>query len=157
MGGAQSTEAAAAPAATNGTSGNGGGNNSRRDVYANLERRDSEDDDCEVCSLLSFCNPKRTNHQTERKKKKTPSDLLGTPILTPRLGDRRKQRNDGTNGNPTLFMSRYGGLEKEPSADVDFDGDAGDGTGGWERSPSAVVHEGSVSTDYCSSVCMHVS
>lgn len=134
MGGTQSTEAAAA--ATNGHGTNG---NSRRDVYANLERRDSEDDDCE-CTLFSFCNP--GSKSGSKTKKKTASDLLGTPLLTPKLGDRRKQRGaqDAKAQQPTLFMSRYGGLEKEPSAD------AGDAAGSsWERAPSAVVHEGSVS------------
>lgn len=128
MGGTQSTEAAAT---NNGHATNG---NSRRDVYANLERRDSEDDDCE-CTLFSFCNPGKTG----TNKKKTASDLLGTPLLTPKLGDRRKQRGaqDAKAQQPTLFMSRYGGLEKEPSA--------GDAAGSWERAPSAVVHEGSVS------------
>ena len=133
MGGTQSTEAAAG--ATNGHSTNG---SSRRDVYANLERRDSEDDDCE-CSLFSFCNP--GSKGGAKTKKKTASDLLGTPLLTPKLGDRRKQRGaqDAKAQQPTLFMSRYGGLEKEPSAD------AGDAAESWERAPSAVVHEGSVS------------
>ena len=133
MGGTQSTEAAAA---TNGHATNG---SSRRDVYANLERRDSEDDDCD-CSLFSFCNP--GSKGGTRTKKKTASDLLGTPLLTPKLGDRRKQRGaqDAKAQQPTLFMSRYGGLEKEPSAD------AGDAAGSWELAPSAVVHEGSVSS-----------
>ena len=142
MGGTQSTEAAAA--ATNDHATNG---SSRRDVYANLERRDSEDDDCE-CSLFSFCNPGKGG--TKTKKKKTASDLLGTPLLTPKLGDRRKQRGaqDAKAQQPTLFMSRYGGLEKEPSAD------AGDATAGsWERAPSAVVHEGSVSTTKSTAYC----
>ena len=141
MGGTQSTEAAAA--ATNDHATNG---SSRRDVYANLERRDSEDDDCE-CSLFS-CNPGKGG--TKTKKKKTASDLLGTPLLTPKLGDRRKQRGaqDAKAQQPTLFMSRYGGLEKEPSAD------AGDATAGsWERAPSAVVHEGSVSTTKSTAYC----
>ena len=138
MGGTQSTAAAPA-AATNGHATNG---NSRRDVYASLERRDSEDDDCQ-CTLFRFCNPNSKNGP-KTKTKKTASDLLGTPLLTPKLGDRRKQRGGGAQDakaqQPTLFMSRYGGLEKEPSAD------AGDAAGSsWERAPSAVVHEGSVS------------
>ena len=139
MGGAQSTEAATA---TNGN-GHATNGNSRRDVYANLERRDSEDDDCQ-CTLFSFCNP-NNKRGTKTKTKKTASDLLGTPLLTPKLGDRRKQRGaqDAKAQQPTLFMSRYGGLEKEPSADA---GDADAAAGGsWERAPSAVVHEGSVS------------
>lgn len=142
MGGGQSKEATAA--ATNGhhAKGNGqtnGGGSSRRDIYANLERHDSEDEDCE-CTLFSFCNPA---NKTGTKTKKTASDLLGTPLLTPKLGDRRKQRGaeNGKAQQPTLFMSRYGGLEKEPSADVDD----GSGGGSWRRSPSAVVHEGTVS------------
>ena len=141
MGGTQSTQTATA-VATNGHTTNG---NSRRDVYANLERRDSEDDDCE-CTLFRFCNP-RSKSGTKTKTKKTASDLLGTPLLTPKLGDRRKQRGGGAAQDakaqqPTLFMSRYGGLEKEPSADA---GDAA-AAASWERAPSAVVHEGSVST-----------
>ena len=154
MGGGQSTQAAAAHA-----NGNGNGHqinvsngNSRRDVYANLERRDSEDEDCTCTGLFSFCNPaaRRTNSNSKSKAKKTASDLLGTPILTPKLGDRRKQRTQGSaeRQQPTLFMSRYGGLEKEPSADVDEIGN-GDGEGGWKRAPSAVVHEGTVSQLCC--------
>ena len=143
MGGAQSTEASAT--ATNGHATNG---NSRRDVYANLERRDSEDDDCQ-CTLFSFCNPSNKGGTKAKTKKKTASDLLGTPLLTPKLGDRRKQRgaHDAKAQQPTLFMSRYGGLEKEPSADAGDAGDADAAAGGssWERAPSAVVHEGSVS------------
>ena len=144
MGGTQSTQTATA-APTNGHAANG---NSRRDAYATLERRDSEDDDCE-CTLFRFCNPNpRSKSGTKTKTKKTASDLLGTPLLTPKLGDRRKQRGgaaqDAKAQQPTLFMSRYGGLEKEPSAD------AGDvAAGSWERAPSAVVHEGSVSLHCC--------
>ena len=143
MGGTQSTQTATA-APTNGHAANG---NSRRDAYATLERRDSEDDDCE-CTLFRFCNPRSKSGTKAKTKKKTASDLLGTPLLTPKLGDRRKQRGgaaqDAKKQQPTLFMSRYGGLEKEPSADA---GDAGDAAAGsWERAPSAVVHEGSVST-----------
>ena len=153
MGGGQSTQAAAAQANGNGNghhATNGSNGNSRRDVYANLERRDSEDEDCTCTGLLSFCNPAARRTNSNSKAKKTASDVLGTPILTPKLGDRRKQRAQGSaeRRQPTLFMSRYGGLEKEPSADVDEIGN-GDGEGGWKRAPSAVVHEGTVSQLCC--------
>mmetsp|Transcript_5858 Transcript_5858/g.14047 ORF Transcript_5858/g.14047 Transcript_5858/m.14047 type:complete len:488 (-) Transcript_5858:145-1608(-) len=144
MGGGQSTQAAPAHANGNGHHATNGSNgNPRRDAYSSLERRDSEDEDCTCAGLFSFCNPaasRRTNSNS--KVKKTASDLLGTPILTPKLGDRRKQRTaEGAQGQqqPTLFMSRYGGLEKEPSADADA---IGNGEGSWKRAPSAVVHEG---------------
>lgn len=149
MGGGQSKEAAPPHANGNGHHANNGSNgNPRRDAYSSLERRDSEDEDCTCAGLFSFCNPaasRRTNSNS--KAKKTASDLLGTPILTPKLGDRRKQRTaEGAQGQqqPTLFMSRYGGLEKEPSADADADA-IGNGEGSWKRAPSAVVHEGTVS------------
>ena len=155
MGGGQSKEAPPPHANGNGHHATNGSNgNPRRDAYSSLERRDSEDEDCTCAGLFSFCNPaasRRTNSNS--KAKKTASDLLGTPILTPKLGDRRKQRTEGgTQQQPTLFMSRYGGLEKEPSADADVDA-IGNGEGSWKRAPSAVVHEGMVSLCFAVS-CM---
>eukprot|EP00562_Extubocellulus_spinifer_P005422 CAMPEP_0178520944 /NCGR_PEP_ID=MMETSP0696-20121128/27681_1 /TAXON_ID=265572 /ORGANISM="Extubocellulus spinifer, Strain CCMP396" /LENGTH=497 /DNA_ID=CAMNT_0020151849 /DNA_START=103 /DNA_END=1596 /DNA_ORIENTATION=- len=134
---------------------NGGGTNGSSANPYDYERHDTEDDDCQ-CSPFAFCSPKLKNVKANGSKAKSGSreaasnDLLGTPIIDTPLAARRRARGGsggGANGGlaatrdampPALYMSRYGGLEKEPSGGTLDDG----GGGGWERTPSAVVHEG---------------